>query len=68
MGAGPKAQCKLCLTVIQSMHRHDFVWCKCQKIAIDGGDAYTKCSGEFDHFEWNETKFIEGEINDKTTS
>src|SRR5574337_866627 len=35
--SGPKVRCKKCDDVIQSMHRHDFRWCKCGAIAIDGG-------------------------------
>jgi tRNA(Ile2) C34 agmatinyltransferase TiaS len=37
-----KAQCKLCGDVIESTHRHDFKWCKCGEIAVDGGKSYIK--------------------------
>jgi tRNA(Ile2) C34 agmatinyltransferase TiaS len=37
-----KAQCKLCGDVIESVHRHDFKWCKCGEIAVDGGKSYIK--------------------------
>ena len=37
-----KAQCKLCGDIIESKHRHDFVWCKCGEIAVDGGKDYAK--------------------------
>lgn len=37
-----KAQCRLCGDVIESTHRHDFKWCKCGEIAVDGGKAYIK--------------------------
>ena len=37
-----KAQCKLCGDVIESKHRHDFKWCKCGEIAVDGGKSYIK--------------------------
>jgi tRNA(Ile2) C34 agmatinyltransferase TiaS len=37
-----KAQCKLCGDVIESEHRHDFKWCKCGEIAVDGGKSYLK--------------------------
>lgn len=37
-----KAQCKLCGDVVESVHRHDFKWCKCGEIAVDGGKAYIK--------------------------
>lgn len=37
-----RAQCSNCGDVIESKHRHDFVWCKCKAIYIDGGLAYSK--------------------------
>lgn len=42
MGAGPKIQCTHCEDVIQSKHRHNLVRCRCGRIFIDGGDAYTR--------------------------
>ena len=29
-----KVRCKHCGDVIESKHRHDFVWCKCGKVAL----------------------------------
>jgi hypothetical protein len=49
---GPPARCKKCNTVIQSKHRHDFVWCKCGAIAIDGGAEYIKCTGDYNDFDF----------------
>lgn len=40
-----KVVCAKCKSVIESKHRHDFVWCSCKSIAIDGGNAYTKLVG-----------------------
>jgi len=37
-----KAQCKLCKTIIESKHRHDFVTCKCGEIFVDGGFDYLR--------------------------
>lgn len=37
-----KIRCKHCGDVIESKHRHDFVWCKCGKVAVDGGKSYLK--------------------------
>ena len=42
--AGPKVVCFKCLDVIQSMFRHDFKWCSCKSIAVDGGGDYLKMS------------------------
>jgi tRNA(Ile2) C34 agmatinyltransferase TiaS len=44
-----KAQCKKCDDIIESKHRHDFVWCKCGAIAVDGGKAYLRRAGELDN-------------------
>jgi len=45
--------CRKCLDVIQSRSVHDMVWCKCGAIAIDGGDAYTRCMGNPEDFIWD---------------
>ncbi|MEK6860567.1 MAG: hypothetical protein AABY07_01225 [Nanoarchaeota archaeon] len=34
------AQCKICLDIVESVHRHDFKRCKCGEIFVDGGKAY----------------------------
>ena len=39
---GPKIQCLNCGDIIQSMFRHDFKWCACKSIAVDGGGDYLK--------------------------
>ena len=44
--SGPRVQCFKCKDIIQSMHRHDFKWCECRSVAIDGGGDYTKMSYE----------------------
>ena len=41
-----KLKCLSCGDVIYSKHVHDMVWCKCKKIAIDGGDDYCKVTGD----------------------
>lgn len=37
-----KIKCLLCNDIIESKYRHDFKWCKCGKVAIDGGNDYLK--------------------------
>lgn len=64
--SGDKIQCKKCLDVIQSMHRHDFKWCKCGNIFVDGGSAYLRCGykegSDFDSaIEFKEENFIQGD-------
>ena len=41
---GPRIKCNRCGDVIQSMSVHDFVWCSCKNVAIDGGSDYMKVS------------------------
>ena len=38
-------RCKKCNEVIESTHRHDFKFCKCGAVAVDGGRDYLKRSG-----------------------
>ena len=37
-----RAKCKLCNSIIESFHRHDYVTCACGEIAVDGGLDYFK--------------------------
>lgn len=39
-GGGPKVKCLHCGDIIQSLYRHDFRWCSCKSIAVDGGNDY----------------------------
>ena len=34
--------CKKCNTLIVSNHIHDFRWCPCGNVAVDGGKSYLK--------------------------
>jgi len=38
-------QCKKCGYIIFSRARHDFRWCKCKSVAVDGGREYLKITG-----------------------
>lgn len=38
-------QCKLCGDIIESTHRHHFIWCKCGAIFTDGGKDYIRRGG-----------------------
>lgn len=35
-------RCNFCKTEVESLNRHDFVYCSCGKIAVDGGSWYCK--------------------------
>jgi len=46
-----RVKCLHCNDIITSIHRHDFKYCKCGKIAVDGGSWYLKRSGDLKNYE-----------------
>lgn len=46
-----KAFCKKCNSIIESVHRHDFVSCSCGSIFVDGGNEYWRSGGDPSNFE-----------------
>lgn len=38
-------KCLACGDVIRSRNRHDFIWCSCNNVAVDGGSWYCKRAG-----------------------
>ena len=54
-----KIKCKKCNEVIESTHRHDFKFCKCGSVAVDGGLNYLRrCGNREDWEELSEYKNI----------
>ncbi len=47
-------RCNLCQHRIESIHRHDFVTCKCGNCSVDGGTDYLRRVGK-DYTELSET-------------
>ena len=41
----PSIKCLKCEEVIKSHHVHDFKWCSCGNVFIDGGDEYLRYGG-----------------------
>lgn len=41
-----KVKCKKCNEEIRSKNLHDFKWCSCNNIAVDGGSWYAKRVGD----------------------
>lgn len=37
-----KIKCNHCGQIIESKHRHDFKWCKCGAVFVDGGHDYLR--------------------------
>ena len=46
-----KIKCKKCGDVIESKSVHDFKWCLCKAIAVDGGHDYLRRVGDLEGFE-----------------
>lgn len=44
-------KCKKCGEIIYSTSRHDFKWCSCHTVAIDGGYDYCRVVGNTEDFE-----------------
>ena len=43
-----KIQCNKCKDIIESKHVHDFKWCSCKSIAVDGGLEYLRRVGNLE--------------------
>lgn len=37
-----QARCNQCKDIIESEDRHDFKWCSCGNLAVDGGHDYLR--------------------------
>jgi len=65
-----RAKCRLCDSIIESFHVHDYVKCSCGEIAVDGGtDYYKAIERDFSNFlrvddEGNEIVITVKEKND----
>lgn len=46
-----KIRCKKCGDVIESTYTHDFKWCSCHSVAVDGGRSYLKRCGDLNNIE-----------------
>ena len=44
-------KCKKCKQTIRSKNRHNFRYCKCKSIAVDGGSWYARRVGELESME-----------------
>ena len=46
-----RIRCKLCGDIITSTHVHDFKFCKCGSVAVDGGHDYLRRCGYREDYE-----------------
>lgn len=56
--------CQKCKEFIYSRSRHDFRYCKCGAVAIDGGRDYLRIIGERSDWETELREVVEGEGDD----
>ncbi len=60
-----KIQCKKCGDIIESHSVHDFKFCKCGAVAVDGGHEYLRRCGSFENIidlsEWKEVNDVTDE-------
>jgi len=54
-----RAKCKLCKSIVESLHMNDYVDCKCGEISVNGGDFTFGCSAK----DWN--NFLRIDDDDK---
>ena len=59
-----KVKCLKCGDIIESKHCHDFVFCSCGNIAVDGGTFYLKRAGKGIDDESYEELSVETEANE----
>lgn len=52
-----KIRCKNCNDIIESTSVHDFKWCKCKSVAVDGGHQYLRRVGMPD--QWEDLSVVE---------
>ena len=43
-----KIKCRKCGDIIESIDVHDFKWCSCKSVAVDGGQKYLRRLGHFE--------------------
>ena len=46
-----RIKCKKCGDIIESYHVHDFKWCSCKSVAVDGGREYLRRLGSPEDYE-----------------
>ena len=57
-----KIRCKKCGDIIESKSVHDFRFCKCESVAVDGGHNYLRRVGNLEDWEdLSEYEVIEDE-------
>jgi hypothetical protein len=45
-----RAKCKLCSSIIESFHSTDWIVCKCEEIAVGGGESFQCAARDWNNF------------------
>src|SRR5258706_14336085 len=45
-----RAKCKVCLSIIESVNKNDYVECSCGEIAVEGGDSLKCLARDWNNF------------------
>lgn len=54
-----RIRCIRCKDIIESLYRHDFKYCACGAVFVDGGEVYQRVGGDLECIEvWVSGKFI----------
>ncbi len=56
-------RCKACGDVIESKNRHDFKYCSCRRVAVDGGNDYLRRCFTDSQDDYEELSIIEKDEN-----
>lgn len=59
-------RCKKCGNVIESTYAHDFKFCSCGAIAVDGGKDYLRRSGNLEDFEELSERALRSRLTETT--
>ena len=46
-----RVRCRRCGEIIESISVHDFKWCSCRSVAVDGGKDYLRRCGNREDYE-----------------
>ena len=58
-----KIRCRKCGDIIESKSVHDFKFCKCELVAVDGGHDYLRRLGELEDWEdLSEYEIVDDEV------
>lgn len=57
-------RCVNCGDIIESKTVHDFVWCSCRKVAVDGGHDYLRRCFTTSHDDYIELSELEEIVGD----